>query len=134
MAPTGLARNFGPFLLHVGADGTLLEAPIPTPNPLSGTQPFVQSADNPAFANLSEADKLKSANLPRSKGFEGTALSLDGTKLYTLLEGPLVGDPKQDRLLISEFDLKSEKIHGQNLLLQAGCAFPQSGDRGYDCY
>ena len=117
-------EEFGPFLLHVGADGTLLEAPIPTPNPLSGTQPFVQSADNPAFANLSEADKVKSANLPRSKGFEGTALSLDGTKLYTLLEGPLVGDPKQDRLLISEFDLKSEKYTGKTFSYKLDAPFP----------
>jgi arylsulfatase A-like enzyme len=76
------------------------------------TQPFVRSPDNPAFANLSEADKFKSANLPRSKGFEGTALSADGKKLYTLLEGPLVTDTNQSRLVISEFDLTTEIYSG----------------------
>ena len=76
------------------------------------TQPFVRSPDNPAFVNLSEAEKVKAANLTRSKGFEGMALSLDGTKLYPLLEGPLTTDTNQNRLSIYEFDLKSKQYTG----------------------
>ncbi len=77
------------------------------------TQPFVKSPDNPTLASLSEANKIKAANLPRSKGFEGTALSADGTKLYTLLEGALTSDLQQNRLFISEFDLKTEQYTGK---------------------
>ncbi len=88
------------------------------------TQPYVQSPDNPALANLSEAEKVKAANLPRSKGFEGTALSADGTKLYSLLEGPLTTDLDQRRLLIYEFDLKTEKYTGKVYSYQLDGAFP----------
>lgn len=45
----------------------------------SPQDPFLQPGETP--------------NLPRSKGFEGMALSPDGTKLYPLLEGPLTTDP-----------------------------------------
>ena len=76
------------------------------------TQEFVRSPDNPAFANLSEAEKVKSANLSRSKGFEGMALSASGDKLYTLLEGAIVSDSNQNRLLINEFDLKTSQYTG----------------------
>ena len=118
-------EEFGPFLLHVGADGTLLEAPIATPNLLNlGSNPLIQSADNPAFANLAEADKLKAANLPRSKGFEGMALSADGTKLYTLLEGPPTADTEQNRLLIYEFDLATEKYTGKVFSYKMNAPFP----------
>ncbi|HEY9641482.1 MAG TPA: esterase-like activity of phytase family protein, partial [Coleofasciculaceae cyanobacterium] len=118
-------EEFGPDLLHVGADGTLLEAPIATPNLLKlDSNPLVQSPDNPAFANLSEADKVKSANLPRSKGFEGMALNADGTKLYTLLEGPLTADAEQNRLLIYEFDLKTEQYTGKVYSYKLNAPFP----------
>ncbi|MBC7825495.1 MAG: esterase-like activity of phytase family protein [Candidatus Parcubacteria bacterium] len=76
------------------------------------TQEFVRSPDNPAFANLSEAEKVKSANLPRSKGFEGMALNATGDKLYTLLEGAIVSDSNQNRLLINEFDPKTSQYTG----------------------
>ena len=118
-------EEFGPFLLHVGADGTLLEAPIATPNLLNlGSNPLIQSADNPAFANLTDADKLKAANLSRSKGFEGMALSADGTKLYTLLEGPPTSDTEQNRLLIYEFDLATEKYTGKVFSYKINAPFP----------
>jgi predicted AlkP superfamily pyrophosphatase or phosphodiesterase len=73
------------------------------------TQDFVRSPDNPAFANLSEADKVKAANLARSRGFEGMASSPDGSKLYTLLEGAVTTDSNQNRLFISEFDTSTKK-------------------------
>jgi hypothetical protein len=118
-------EEFGPFLLHVAADGTLLDAPIPTPNTLqSGNNPLVQSPDNPAFANLPEADKVKAADLPRSKGFEGMALNASGTKLYTLLEGPLTTDPKQNRLIISEFDLQTKQYTGKTFSYKLNTSFP----------
>ncbi len=118
-------EEFGPYLVHVAADGTLLEAPIPTPNTLNiGSNPLVQSPDNPAFASLPEAQKVSSANLPRSKGFEGMALSLDGTKLYTLLEGSVTVDADQRRLIINVFDLKTKQYTDQTFSYRMDGTFP----------
>ena len=106
--------EFGPYLLHVSANGQLLEAPIPLPNFLKlGDRAFIQSPDNPAFANLAtDQERVAAANLPRSGGFEGMALNTSGTKLYTLLEKPLATDPQHDRLLINEFDLATKRYTG----------------------
>jgi hypothetical protein len=100
-------EEFGPFLLHVDADGTLLEAPISLPNFSGlGTNPFVQSPDNPKL-------DPSGSNLPRSRGFEGMALNTSGTKLYAMLEGSLVLDSRQDRLFINEFDLQTKQYTGK---------------------
>ena len=40
-------------------------------------------------------------------------MNTSGTKLYPLLEGPLVADTNQKRLVISEFDVKAEKYTGR---------------------
>ncbi|HBY76796.1 MAG TPA: PEP-CTERM sorting domain-containing protein, partial [Cyanobacteria bacterium UBA11148] len=66
---------------------------------------FVQSPDNPLLDGT--------ANLARSKGFEGMALNTSGTKLYVMLEGPLAADTKRDRLLIHEFDLATKQYTGK---------------------
>lgn len=96
--------ELGPFLLHFGTEGQLLKAPIPVPNVLGfDANPFVQSPDNP---------NLTTANLGRSKGFEGLGINPSGTKLYPLLEGSLNSDPQRDRLLIYEFDLTTEQFTG----------------------
>src|SRR5262249_407770 len=47
--------------------------------------------------------------LGSSRGFEGMALNPDGTKLYTLLEGTVTGDPAKT-LRINVFDLKTKKF------------------------
>ena len=93
-----IGDEFGPFLLHVDANGKVLDPPIPLPN--------VSSPQNPYLEYPSEA------NLPRSRGFEGMALSVDGTKLYPMLEGALITDPDQTRRIIYEFDLRSKNYTG----------------------
>jgi hypothetical protein len=91
-------EEFGPFLLHTDRTGKVLEAPIPTPG--------VRSPDYPGIT----PDR---ANLARSNGFEGMALSGDGRKLYPALEGPLASDPDKTRRWIFEFDLRSERYTGR---------------------
>ncbi|MBW4667634.1 MAG: esterase-like activity of phytase family protein [Cyanomargarita calcarea GSE-NOS-MK-12-04C] len=106
--------EFGPFLLHIGKNGELLEAPISLPNFLDlGKLNFVKSPDNPEFANLPSEEARVAANLGGSKGFEGMALNTSGTKLYAMLEGALKEDLQQNRLLIHEFDLISKQYTGK---------------------
>lgn len=82
-----IGEEFGPFLLHVDAEGRLVGAPVPLPG--------VKSPDNPRPTG--------EANLARSKGFEGMGLSLDGKVLYPMLEGPV---EQEEFLRIYEFDVK----------------------------
>jgi len=103
-------EEFGPYLLHVGVDGVLLDAPIPTPYPeavkdFTRGLEFVQSPEHPDFVSLADQDaRLAAANLPSSRGFEGMALNASGTMLYPLMEGALVDDTTRNLLLIQQFD------------------------------
>jgi glycerophosphoryl diester phosphodiesterase len=56
------------------------------------------------------ADTL-APNLSSSKGFEGGAMNPDKTKLYQLLEGPVVGD-NTSALRINKFDLATKQFEG----------------------
>lgn len=98
--------EFGPFLVHVDANGQVIDAPISLPNFLGlGDKSLVQSPDNPNLTGT--------ANLPSSRGFEGMALNTSGTKLYAMLEGALVPDRERDRLLINQFDLATKQYTGK---------------------
>ncbi|MBW4479492.1 MAG: esterase-like activity of phytase family protein [Tolypothrix brevis GSE-NOS-MK-07-07A] len=107
--------EFGPFLLHIGQNGELLDSPIPLPNLRAvGKLKFVRSPDNPEFANLpDDAARIAAANLGGSKGFEGLALNSSGTKLYAMLEGALKDEQVRSRLLINEFDLATKQYTGK---------------------
>jgi hypothetical protein len=89
-------EEFGPFLVHADENGKILDAPIPTPD--------VKSPDYPADF---PAPVAGAANLNRSSGFEGMALSQDGATLYPTLEGAVTGDDPQVRRMY-EFDLKTK--------------------------
>ena len=89
-----IGEEFSPSLLHFSADGVLLAPPFKVEG--------LNSADNPTG---------KEANLPRSRGFEGMAISVDGKWLYPMLEGPLEGGGPG--LNIYTFDF-SEKLFVNN--------------------
>jgi hypothetical protein len=98
LAPDGtfwVSEEFGPFLLHVAADGRLLEPPFPVPG--------VRSPQNP-FLDLSDTTRPELPTLAASRGFEGLAITPDGATLYGLLEGPVTGDDPQD-LRVYRFDV-----------------------------
>jgi hypothetical protein len=86
--------EFGPFLIHTDATGRVLEPPYPLPGVRSPQNPFLGGA---------------TANLPRSKGFEGMAIARGGRFLYPMLEGALTTDPDQTRLVINEFDVRARQ-------------------------
>jgi hypothetical protein len=90
--------EFGPFLIHTDATGRVLEAPYPLPGVMSPQNPFLGSG---------------TFNLPRSKGFEGMAISRDGKTLYPMLEGALTTDADQRRLIINEFDIRQRRYTGR---------------------
>lgn len=93
-------EEFGPFILHTDATGKLLEAPIPLPD--------VKSPDYPSG---SPAPFAGEANLGRSSGFEGMAISADGSKLYPVLEGAVTGDDPHIRR-VYELDIRSSRYTG----------------------
>jgi hypothetical protein len=90
---------FGPFLLHTDRQGRVLEAPIPLPGVKSPQNPFLAAGEV--------------ANLPRSKAFEGIAITKEGKTLYPMLEGSLTTDANQRRLIINEFDIKTRRYTGR---------------------
>jgi hypothetical protein len=95
--------EFGPFLIHTDRHGKVLDAAVSLPNTRQlGPNPLVQSPDHPLLGSATP-------NLPRSRGFEGMALSADRRFLYPMLEGALTSDTEPRRLLISEFDLKARQ-------------------------
>jgi len=86
-----IGEEFNPSLVHVSATGVLLAPPFR----LAG----LSSVDNPTG---------EPATLPRSRGFEGMAVSPDGKRLYPMLEGALLGvDPG---LNIYTFDVEKQQF------------------------
>src|SRR5262245_51340954 len=105
--------EFGPFLIHTDRNGKVLD----TPFPLAG----VRSPQNPFLGT-------GTPTLPRSKGFEGMAITPNGKTLYPMLEGPLTADPDQRRLIINEFDVSAKRYTGRQWFyrLEADTATGQS--------
>lgn len=97
-----LGDEFGPFLLHFSATGTLLDPPVALPG--------VQAPEN-ALLNGGRP------NLASSKGFEGMARGVDGRTLYPLLEGTVAGDPA-GTLRMYEFDLRERAYTGRRWAYQ----------------
>ncbi|MGP4691178.1 esterase-like activity of phytase family protein [Agrobacterium cavarae] len=80
-----VGEEFGPYILKFSREGKLTDV-IAT----KAGETEVKSPDNPTLTLPGNpTQKLPAFNLKRSGGFEGMALSKDGTKLYGLLEGPL---------------------------------------------
>jgi hypothetical protein len=94
--------EFGPYLIKTDAQGTVLRSEIPMPG--------VFAPENKAVVGGTAV-----ANLGSSRGFEGMAINQSGTKLYTLLEGTVTGDPAKT-LRIDEFDISTEKYTGRRFI------------------
>jgi hypothetical protein len=75
-----IAEEFGPSLLHVAADGTVLKRLVP-----QGLQADFKDADYDVLPSLPAIMRLRAAN----RGFEGLALSPDEKHLYVMMQGPL---------------------------------------------
>src|ERR687896_497321 len=105
-------EEFGPFLVHTDATGKVLEAPVPLPGVQSPQNPFLPDPD--------------AWTLPASRGFEGMARSVDGKRLYPMLEGALRHDPDRRRRLLNEFDLRTDAYTGRTWQYRVDEGFPDA--------
>ncbi len=105
-------EEFGPFLLHTDASGKVLEAPVPLPGVQSPQNPFVPGPD--------------AWTLRGSRGFEGIALSVDGTTLYPVLEGALRNDADRRRRVVNEFSLRTGAYTGRTWSYRVDEDFPDA--------
>jgi hypothetical protein len=78
-------EEFGPYILKFTRDGKLTDVISTKAGDID-----VKSPDHPTLGLPGNpTQKMPSFNLKRSGGYEGMAMSKDGSKLYGLLEGPL---------------------------------------------
>src|SRR3954447_5871067 len=92
--------EFGPWILHFGSNGRLLDPPYDVPG--------IHSPNNPLFDPLT-------ATQPNSRGFEGMAISPDGRFLYAALEGATVADTDKTRRNVYEFSVTRREFTGRVL-------------------
>ena len=104
--------EFGPFLLHTDATGKMLEAPIPLAGVQSPQNPFLPSPD--------------AWTIRASRGFEGMARSIDGKRLYPVIEGALRNDPDPRRRIVNEFDLRRGSYTGRTWQYRVDAEFPNA--------
>lgn len=104
--------EFGPWLLHFSAKGRLLEAPIALDGVKAPENPYLNGAQ---------------PNIASSKGFEGMVRSVDGRRLYPLLEGTVTGDTPGD-LRFSEFDLRKRAYTGKRFVYRLESTANAIGD------
>ena len=112
-----IGDEFGPFLVKADLNGKVLAV---FETQVDGKT--MRSPDHPAVTTPGAPDQWVNFQVRRSKGYEGMAVSKDGSKLYALLEGalwdetakaPEMLDGKQ-YLRVLEFDVKAEKWTGRH--------------------
>lgn len=91
-----IGEEFGPFVLHVAADGRLLAAPAEAPD--------LRSPDHPA--------EPRDARVARSRGFEGLAARRRGPMLLAMLEAGPTGTPPGTTTIL-EFDRELGRFTGR---------------------
>lgn len=114
-APDGtlwVGDEFGPFLLHFAADGTLLEKPYPFPDGKSPANPYLEPGETPDVGS--------------SRGFE--AMAGIGRYLYPVVEGALADDGDARRRWVYQFDTRRGEYTGRRWAYQTDQAANVIGD------
>ncbi|MDR7184118.1 glycerophosphoryl diester phosphodiesterase [Microbacterium trichothecenolyticum] len=94
-----VGEEFGPFLLHFDAEGTLLEKPFSLDGAKSPQNPYLQPGETP--------------RVRASRGFEALAASVNGRYLYPVVEGSYADDSDLRRREILEFDTRAGAYTGR---------------------
>jgi glycerophosphoryl diester phosphodiesterase len=95
-----VGEEFGPFVLHFDAEGTLLDAPVPLPDGLASPQsPYLPDG--------------AAATVRASSGFEAMSASPDGRYLYPVVENALVQETDDRRRVVFELDTRRGKYTGR---------------------
>ena len=94
-----VGEEFGPFLLHFDAEGTLLEKPSSLTGAKSPQNPYLTPGETP--------------RVRASRGFEALAASTNGRYLYPIIEGSYADETDLRRREIHEFDTKAGAYTGR---------------------
>ncbi len=116
-----IGEEFGPALIHVDERGQVLGPAVDIPivpelKAYGRDRSILMTPDHPDLRHLAEAEQL--ANLPRSGGIEGLALSPNGRWIYASVEKAMLEDPLLTRRTILQFDPKSGSFTGEYRLYQ----------------
>jgi hypothetical protein len=106
-----IGEEFGPFLIRATLDGRVTGV---FPTMLDGRE--IRSPDHPALFIPAEAGR--DWVVPRSAGFEGMAATPDGSRLWAMLERPILGangQPEGNFLRVLEFDTAAARWTGRQL-------------------
>lgn len=112
-----IGEEFGPYLIEADHSGKVLAV---YDTVVDGKT--IQSPDHPALTLPGAPDGHTAFQAKRSKGFEGMAMSPDGSKLYPLLEGALWNEAAKayennngkQYLRILEFDTAARRYTGKS--------------------
>lgn len=101
-----IGDEFGPYLIQATVDGKVVDI---FETEFKGEK--LRSPDHYSITTPGNPAQNVDFEVLRSKGFEGMAVSTDGSKLYPLLEGALVGTDGS-ALQILEFDVDKRQWTG----------------------
>jgi hypothetical protein len=112
-----IGDEFGPYIIKADLNGKVLAV---FETLVDGK--VVRSPDHPALVMPPVPNQEVKFQVRRSKGYEGMAVSQDGSKLFALLEGALWDEGSKSYesvdgkqyLRVLEFDVKSEKWTGRH--------------------
>ena len=88
-----ISDEYGPYIYHYAADGTLLAAIQPPPALIpmrGGVENF--ASNNPPKGGAEPKPKNPESGRQNNQGFEGLAMSSDGKQLYALLQSATIQD------------------------------------------
>ena len=126
-----VGEEFGPYVLKFTKDGKLTDVIATKVGDKPGLSP-----DNPTLVTpANPTAKMAAFNLKRSGGYEGLAMSKDGSKLYGMLEGPLFLEDGtveqadgQTALRVVELDAASREWTGRSWLYPLSAGGEAIGD------
>lgn len=111
-----VGEEFGPYLLHFGADGALLRPPV--------RHPVLRAPQNP------QNTAANPGNLPSSRGFEAMTRNGDGSRLYVTTEASISTETDKRKLEVYEFDTAAEQYTGRTFTYAKDSSDPVTGGSG----